>query len=620
MARADRAQDLADDLSPEEEAARYQEFQQFYADQAAQNQANNQAKAAADAAKAAGRDPALATLLQQLGGDNEATRAIGAALYDKYGLASLADLGRSDPRTVHNEGGWSDVSSGGDSGGNSVYTDPYDTQVQDWINKKTGEVIGRDGYLDLGYLDKDKVGTTYFNLNPTGEMGTRFNPRSHGIWDTGIMDIANWIPGINAYTIPLTMARNASKGEWGKVAGALAAQFLQGAALDYAAGNPDLLSSSADQLLGGAQTDSLDFNPGVVDATPLYDSLGYDWATDPNAITYDASGNPVLPVNPNTPIVVTTSDNPVGELARGDLTADPTLGSNYIDQQGLISNNVTTDPYGEGPATVKTRSVLDHPKITTTRLDSDNWDLQGDSTPTLGSNYIDQQGLISNNVTTEPITNAANASTQSLTNNAANVTLDGLDADIPIYDRLRTLGPNDIDQLGLTDLSAADRSNMFNTLDSLTSPVDLAKKVGNLALDTALEYPLTTLGIAAALAGNSTAGTTNTTDTTADPARRTYTYGEIPVIGPTQGIRQLQEASSNVYGSGPFRQSSAPTGGMSFAAPSMGQQYRPLDQYNPLSLLGGQAPGGQLNLPVNFSPMGVPQNITLEELIQSQRG
>ena len=245
--------------------------------------------------------------------------------------------------------------------------------------------------------------------------------------------------------------------------------------------------------------------------------------------------------------------------------------------------------FGEGLATVTTNPVISaDPGTTITPLDSDNWDLQGDSTTTLGSNYIDQQGLISNNVTT------------------------GLDASGP------RLGSNDIDQLGLTNLSAADRAAMFNTADSLLTPLDIAKKVGNLALDTALEYPLTTLGIASALAGSSSSGTTN--DTTAEPARRTYTYGEIPVIGPTQGIRQSQEASSNVYGSGPFRQSSAPTGGMSFAAPSMGQQYRPLDQYNPLSLLGGQAPGGQLNLPVNFSPMGVPQNITLEELIQSQRG
>jgi hypothetical protein len=253
MASNKQASDLADDLSPEEEAKRADEYKAYMANEAVKNKA----KADAAAAKAAGRDPGIASLLKQLGADNEATRAISGALYDKYGLTSLADLGRGEARTVHHDAYGGDASSGGDSGAVSgTPSDAYDEQVQDWINKKTGEVIGRDGYLDLGYLDKDKVGTTYFNLDPTGQMGTRFNARAKGkLWESGLMEMANMVPGLNAYTIPLTMAHNASKGDWGKVAGSLAAQFLPGA-LDAAIGKTDLLSSLAGP----------DFNP--ISTTP----------------------------------------------------------------------------------------------------------------------------------------------------------------------------------------------------------------------------------------------------------------------------------------------------------------------------------------------------------------
>jgi len=100
MGSKNRVQDIADDLSPEEEAKRADEYKAYMAEQAAKNKAAAEAKAAADAAKTAGRDPALATLLKQLGGDNEATRAISAALYDRYGISSLADLGRGEAITV----------------------------------------------------------------------------------------------------------------------------------------------------------------------------------------------------------------------------------------------------------------------------------------------------------------------------------------------------------------------------------------------------------------------------------------------------------------------------------------------------------------------------------------
>ena len=577
MASANRA--LDDDLSPEEEAARDRDFQQFYANQAAQNQAKAAAQAAADKAKAEGRDPALATLLQQLGADNEATRAISAALYDKYGVSNLSDLGRGETITVPDE--YSDPGDSGTSLLRAGYT------YNPFINKNTGQQIG-----DLGFVDKDKVGTTKFYLNPDGTIGSEFTKRSHGLWDQGLGTLLNMvgltIPGASFITAPITAGRAALNEDWGKAAlSALPmiaeATGLTGALKDIVGLNPASMES-VDKLVGGADqlgaTDLLTDNP-VISSSPIYDSLGHDWLTDPNAITFDAMGNPVLPADPNAAII-DMSGNQFGELARGPLT-----GSSALDLDVPVTSEVGAS----------TRSLAPSNNVTLDGLDADI--PVYDSLLTPGSNYIDQQGLISNNVTTG--------------NDLLNQSL----ADT-------TLGSNYIDQQGLTDLSAADRADMFKAADSLLTPADIAKKVGNLALDTALEYPLTTLGIASALAGSSSSGTTN--DTTAEPAKRTYTYGEIPVIGPTQGIKQLQEASANLYGSSPFaRQSTGPSTG-SYSGPFTGSYTgssaapSPLSQYIPLSLLGGQAPGGQLNLPVNFSPMGVPQNITLEELIQSQRG
>jgi hypothetical protein len=404
MARADRAQDLANDLSPEEEAARYQEFQQFYADQAAQNQAKNQAKADADAAKAAGRDPGIASLLKQLGADNEATRAISGALYDKYGLTSLADLGRGKARKVDPV---YTQTSFGDSGDAGYWSEP--SEVQDWINKKTGEVIGKDGYLDLGYLDKDKVGTTYFNLDPTGQMGTRFNARAKGkLWESGLMEMANMVPGLNAYTIPLTMAHNASKGDWGKVAGALAGQFLPGA-LDYAVGNTDLLSSFAGP----------DFNP--VSTTPSGMLLEAATGIQGNLADILGAGG----------LGAATS-----ALRGGDVGMGALMGAlNPAIKSGMAKASDAIDASGKQDFLNRYESDLAGDDI------NGNFAINNTATP--GYNDIDQQGLI--------------------------------------------LKGNDIDQLGMTDISPEQRIEMEDIANRLAIDTQLGDLTGGADEDAKLE-------------------------------------------------------------------------------------------------------------------------------------
>jgi len=230
---------LDEEETPEQAAAREASVAQQNAD--AQAKAN--AQAAADKAKAEGRNPAIANLLKQLGGDNEATRAISGALYDKYGLGSLSDLGRGEAITVPDE--YTDPGDSGSSLQRAGYT------YNPFINKNTGQQIG-----DLGFLDKEGKGTTHFALDPTsGKLTSWFTPRSHGIWDTGLMDFANMVPGLNAYTVPLTAARLANQGEWGK---ALALMVPQG--MNYLANSTDVMSN-----LAGSQ--GADFNP--VAKTPV---------------------------------------------------------------------------------------------------------------------------------------------------------------------------------------------------------------------------------------------------------------------------------------------------------------------------------------------------------------
>lgn len=224
MASTNRA--LDEEETPEQAAAREASVAQQNAD--AQAKAN--AQAAADKAKAAGRDPALATLLKQLGGDNEATRAISAALYDRYGISSLADLGRGEAITVPDE--YTDAGDSGASLQRAGYT------YNPFINKNTGQQIG-----DLGFVDKDKVGTTKFYLKPDGSIGTEFTKRSHGLWDQGLgnlLSVLNVIPGANLATIPITAGRAALNGNVGQ---ALAAVAPLG--LDYLANSTGLLSNLA---------------------------------------------------------------------------------------------------------------------------------------------------------------------------------------------------------------------------------------------------------------------------------------------------------------------------------------------------------------------------------------
>jgi hypothetical protein len=144
----------------------------------------------------------------------------------------------------------------GDSGEAGYWAkDPGPKTTADWVNKKTGKSLGQG--LDLGYVDKDKVGTTYLSLLPDGTLGQRFEGRAKGLlWESGLMDFANMVPGLNAYTIPLTIAHSAANGDWLKAAGTLAAQFLPGI-IGAAVNNTDLLGA----ISGSSAATGSDFNP-----------------------------------------------------------------------------------------------------------------------------------------------------------------------------------------------------------------------------------------------------------------------------------------------------------------------------------------------------------------------
>ena len=252
MARASQTEEpLEEEETPEQAAARVNTL--------TEQQTLNQQRAADAAAKAAGRNPAIAGLVQQLGGDNQATRAIAASLYDKYDVINLQDLGRGQPYTYDDPGEYQQTSSG-DSGNDGYWVrEPGQKTTADWINKKTGKSLGQG--LDLGYVDKDKVGTTYLALLPDGTLGQRFQPRAKGfLWESGLMDFANMVPGLNAYTIPLTIAHSAANGDWLKAAGTLAAQFLPGL-LGAAVNNTDILGT----ISGSSAATGSDFNPVSAD-------------------------------------------------------------------------------------------------------------------------------------------------------------------------------------------------------------------------------------------------------------------------------------------------------------------------------------------------------------------
>lgn len=202
----------------------------------AQQKSEADAKAASEKAKAEGRDPAIANLLKQLGGDNPATRAISAALYDKYGMNDMSKLASRKvtvPGTTYS----------GDSG---EWSTP-DQEVTQWYNKDTGQAIG-----DLGFLDKDKVGTTHFSIGEDGKIATSFTPRSHGIWDYGAADFlkfANMVPGLQAFTAPIMAARALNQGNIGQALAAYAPQGLEALGTGMMPQGPYLAGSSTGKML-----------------------------------------------------------------------------------------------------------------------------------------------------------------------------------------------------------------------------------------------------------------------------------------------------------------------------------------------------------------------------------
>jgi len=201
MANVNRGLDEEHELTPEEQAA--------YDTRKQEAAARDAAAAEAARVKAAGRDSAIANLLRELGADNEATRTIAARVYDQYNLTSMFDIGRSDPYTYNNEDG-----------------EPV--EGRDFINKKTGEKIGGPNGLALGTQQTNK-GQNLFTIGPDGQMSGVFISKPEGFLDqvaTGILPMANMIPGINAITIPLTAAYYASHDQWGRALATIAPMGL----------------------------------------------------------------------------------------------------------------------------------------------------------------------------------------------------------------------------------------------------------------------------------------------------------------------------------------------------------------------------------------------------------
>jgi len=226
MANVSRGIDEERELTPEEQAA-YDARKQEAA-------ARDKATAEAARAKAAGRDPAIANLLTQLGADNKTTRLIAENVYDRYGLTSMFDIGRSEPYTYNNEEG-----------------EPI--EGRDFINKKTGEKIGGPTGLALGSEQTNK-GQNLFTIGADGKIGGAFISKPEGFWDqmaVNVLPIANMIPGANVISIPLTAAYYAANDKWGK-----AFATLLPTGLSYLANGTELLSN----ITGS------DFNP--VASTP----------------------------------------------------------------------------------------------------------------------------------------------------------------------------------------------------------------------------------------------------------------------------------------------------------------------------------------------------------------
>lgn len=243
--------DLENDLSPEEEAKRADQYKAYMAEQAAKN------KAAADAAaaKAAGRDSGIASLIKDLGKDSEDSRAIAQHLYDTYGISSMADIGQSDPYAYNDPGEYVQTSTG-DSGEAGYWArEPGERQVTSYTNKKTGEKIGHaPGTLDLGSRYIKGQGTISYYMDDKGKIQQSFMPQkeSHGLWDYGLGDFlkfANMVPGLQAFTTPIMAARALNNGNIGQALAALAPKGLEALGASMMPQGPYLAGSTTGKML-----------------------------------------------------------------------------------------------------------------------------------------------------------------------------------------------------------------------------------------------------------------------------------------------------------------------------------------------------------------------------------
>lgn len=217
--------------------------------------AQQKSEADADKAKAEGRDPAIASLIKELGANNEDSRAIAQHLYDTYGISSMADIGQSDPYAYNDPGEYVQTSTG-DSGEAGYWArEPGERQVTSYTNKITGEKIGHaPGTLDLGSRYIKGQGTISYYMDDKGKIQQSFMPQkeSHGLWDYGLGDFlkfANMVPGLQAFTTPIMAARALNQGNIGQALAAYAPQGLEALGTGMMPQGPYLAGSSTGKML-----------------------------------------------------------------------------------------------------------------------------------------------------------------------------------------------------------------------------------------------------------------------------------------------------------------------------------------------------------------------------------
>lgn len=205
--------------------------------------------------KAAGRDSAVASLIKELGANNEDSRAIAQHLYNTYGISSMADIGQSDPYAYSDPGEYVQTSTG-DSGEAGYWArEPGERQVTSYTNKNTGEKIGHaPGTLDLGSRYVKGQGTISYYMDDKGKIQQSFMPQkeSHGLWDYGLGDFlkfANMVPGLQAFTTPIMAARALNNGNIGQALAAYAPQGLEALGASMMPQGPYLAGSSTGKML-----------------------------------------------------------------------------------------------------------------------------------------------------------------------------------------------------------------------------------------------------------------------------------------------------------------------------------------------------------------------------------